>query len=114
MPPNGDAGRPWRAVQGGVVLRVRLTPKSSKDAVEGVESTVEGPAFKARVRAVPAEGAANEALARLFADWLGVPRTSVALTQGSKSRVKSLLVDGAAQTIEQRLAEKLATLGSSN
>lgn len=99
--------RPWRAVAGGVVVRVRLTPKSSKDAVEGIEETAEGPALKARVRAVPSEGEANTAVERLLADWLGVPKRTVALGSGGKSRVKSLTVSGDVAELEKRLAERL-------
>lgn len=108
---GAEADRPWRTAPDGVVLRVKLTPKSSKDAVERIEATAEGPAFKARVRAVPENGAANEAVERLFADWLGVARTTVALTHGSKSRVKTLTITGAPEPIEHRLAQKLATFG---
>ncbi len=38
------SGRPWRPAAGGVMVRVRVTPKSSKDAIEGIEETAEGPA----------------------------------------------------------------------
>ena len=58
---------PWRLGDGCVILRVRLTPKSSKDAVDGIETTAEGPALKARVRAVPSDGEANAALLTLLA-----------------------------------------------
>lgn len=97
--------RPWRAAGGAVVVRVRVTPKSSKDAIEGIEETADGPALKARVRAVPSEGEANTAVERLLADWLGVPKRSVSVTAGGKSRVKSLTVSGDAALIERRLVE---------
>jgi uncharacterized protein YggU (UPF0235/DUF167 family) len=67
--------QPWRASDGCVIVRIRLTPKSSLEAIDGVTTpTAEGPAFTARVRAVPAEGEANAALERLVAKWLDVPR----------------------------------------
>lgn len=94
-----------------VIVRVRITPKSSKDAVDGVEDTAEGPALKVRVRAVPAEGEANAALVKLLAGWLGVPQSSVRLARGGKSRVKSVEIAGCANEIEARLAERLAGLG---
>ncbi|MEQ1648106.1 MAG: DUF167 family protein, partial [Hyphomicrobiaceae bacterium] len=47
---------PWRATKDGLELRVRLTPKSSRDAVEGIETTADGPALKARVTAIPEDG----------------------------------------------------------
>ena len=55
---SGEA-RPWTAREKGVVLQVRLTPKSSRDALEGVEVLADGACvLKARVRAVPEDGKA--------------------------------------------------------
>lgn len=102
--------RPWRLSEGCVIVRVRITPKSSKNAIDGVDDTPEGPAFKARVRAVPQDGEANEALERLIAGWLDVPKRSVKLHAGAKSRVKSLRVDGDPKIIESRLAARLTEL----
>jgi uncharacterized protein YggU (UPF0235/DUF167 family) len=108
----GAADHPWRLAKGCVIVRVRLTPKSSLDAIQGIETTAEGPAFKARVRAAPSEGEANSALERLVAGWLGVPKSSVALTGGAKSRVQSLEVSGDVQKIDDRLkAEALRLAG---
>lgn len=104
------AERPWRQGDACVIVRVRITPKSSKDAIDGVETTADGPALRARVRAVPAEGEANRALERLLAEWLGVPKSHVAVTRGGKSRVKSLEVAGDVDAIEALLAERLAGL----
>lgn len=104
------AAVPWRSRAGCVIVRVRITPKSSKDAIDGVEATAEGPALKARVRAVPAEGEANAALLALLGGWLGVPKSSVRLAKGGKSRVKSVEITGNAEEIEARLANRLAGL----
>ncbi len=98
---------PWRSVGDGVVVRIRVTPKSSRDTIEGIESTPEGAAVKARVRAVPSEGAANTALAALFAKWLGVPKANVALVAGGKSRIKSLAIRGEPAQLARDLAAKL-------
>lgn len=100
---------PWRIVQGGLAVRVRLTPKASRDAVEGVEVTADGPALKARVRAVPEDGAANAAVERLVATWLGVPKSSVALTAGGKSRVKTLTVAGDGAALAAAASVRLAS-----
>lgn len=104
----GPSQVPWRRSAGCVIVRVRITPKSAKDTIDGVEETAEGPALKARVRAVPADGAANAALMKLLADWLGVPKSSVALAHGGKSRLKSVEITGNAEEIEARLAARLA------
>lgn len=99
-----------RFVEGGLELRVRLTPKSSGDRVEGMTETSEGPAFAARVRAVPSEGEANEAVRRLVADWLGLAKSCVALTYGSKSRIKVLTVSGDGPALLGLIEARLAAL----
>ena len=109
-PPTASRAVPWRHGDGCVIVRVRLTPKSAKDAVDGIETTAEGPALKARVRAVPSDGEANAALLTLLAKWLGVAKSSVRLAQGGKSRVKSIEITGKTDEIEALLAERLAGL----
>jgi uncharacterized protein len=99
---------PWREASTGVVLRVRLTPKSYRDAIEGVEATADGPAIKARVRAVPEDCAANAALEKLVASWLDVPRRDVSLVSGGKSRVKSLAIAGDPSALAAALRKALA------
>jgi len=94
---------PWRQVGGTLELRIRLTPKASRDEICGTEATADGPAVKARVRAVPADGAANAAVEKLVAKWLGVPTTSVSLAHGAKSRVKVVAIEGPAADISARL-----------
>ena len=98
---------PWRAGQGCVIVRVRVSPKSSKDTIDGVEPTADGPALKVKVRAVPADGEANSAVGRLLADWLGIPKSSVSVTSGHRSRVKSLEISGDAASLLTRLGDRL-------
>ena len=74
--------------------------------MEGVEATAEGPAFKARVRAVPEDGAANAALEKLVAGWLGLARREVKLASGAKSRIKVLAIDGDAAGLATLLESK--------
>ena len=88
-----------RVVTGGLAVRVRLTPKSSRDRIDGVDATADGPALKARVRALPSAGAANAAVEQLVAKWLGVPKSAVALSTGAKSWIKTLIVSGDAAEI---------------
>ncbi|MBS0244275.1 MAG: DUF167 domain-containing protein [Proteobacteria bacterium] len=85
---------PWWLAPDGLLIRIRLTPKAQTDLVVGLEATADGPALKARVRAVPEDGAANAAAERLLADWLGVAKSNVKLASGGKSRVKTLHVSG--------------------
>ena len=70
---------------------VHLTPRSGADAIEGARDWV----LHVRVRAAPADGAANEALLRLLADTLLVPRSSLSLVSGARSRRKLIGLDAA-------------------
>ena len=100
--------KPWAPVAGGVALAVRLTPKGGRDAIDGVERLADGRSvLKARVKAPPSEGEANEALVRLIAKAVGVPPRDVALSSGATSRIKRLTIAGDAMTLVAKL-EKIA------
>jgi uncharacterized protein YggU (UPF0235/DUF167 family) len=99
--------RPWTASASGLTLAVRLTPKGGRYAVDGIEVLSNGRAvLKARVRAAPSEGEANDALVRLMAKTLGVPPRDVALAAGETARVKRLTIAGDGPTLVAAL-EKL-------
>jgi uncharacterized protein YggU (UPF0235/DUF167 family) len=97
---------PWRHGDACVIAHFRLTPKSSKDAVDGLTQTSDGPVFQARVRAIPENGEANRALEELVARWLGVPKRSVSLATGGKSRIKSLRIAGDPAALDDMLQRK--------
>jgi uncharacterized protein YggU (UPF0235/DUF167 family) len=99
--------KPWRHGAACVIAHFRLTPKSSKDAVEGVTLTSDGPAFQARVCAIPENGAANAALEGLVARWLALPKRSVSLASGGKSRLKSLRITGDPEALDEILQTKI-------
>lgn len=98
----------WRAVDEGLLVRVRLTPRGGRDAVEGVEVLADGgTVLKVRVRAAPQAGAANAALEKLIAMRLGVPKSSASVVGGSTSRMKTLKIVGEPAGLIER-AEALA------
>ncbi len=101
---------PWSSRTDGVCVRVRVTPKSSKNSVEGLETTAQGSALKVRVRAVPDKGAANTAVAETLAAWLGVPKSTVSVASGSTARVKVLAVTGDAGVLVATLSRRLSDL----
>lgn len=101
---------PFRADEGGLLIAVRLTPRSARDAVTGVETAADGrPHIAARVRAVPEKGAANAALERLIADWLDVAKASVSVVGGGTSRLKTVRVGGGPSELAARLMRRLGT-----
>jgi uncharacterized protein len=96
---------PWTAQAGGLALHVRLTPKSSRDSLEGVETLADGArVLKARVRAVPEDGKANAALIALVAKQIKCPASRIRLASGATSRQKTLLLDGDAEALAAQLA----------
>jgi hypothetical protein len=83
------------------ILDVRVTPRSARDAIEGVERRPDGrTVLKARVRAAPVEGEANEALRRLDARELGVAPRQVDVAAGAAARVKRLRITGDARALD--------------
>ena len=79
-----------RAVEGGLTLRVRVKPRSSRDAIEGVR---EG-ALAVRVTAPPVEGEANAAMLRLLGKVLGIPPSALSIVRGASGREKLVAVAG--------------------
>ena len=71
-------------------LAVRLTPGAGVDRIDGVVDGV----LRARVAARPVDGAANDAVLRLVADALHVPRGRVTLRSGARSRAKVIEIEG--------------------
>lgn len=66
-------------------LSVRVTPRASRDSVEGFDP--EG-VLRVRVTAPPAEGEANAAVTKLLSRTLGIPSRDVVLVSGGTSRQK--------------------------
>ena len=75
-------------------MLVRASPKSSREGIAGVVETAQGPALAVRVRAAAQKGEANRAVEVAVAAWLGIPRSSVTVKAGDKSRLKTVLVAG--------------------
>jgi hypothetical protein len=99
-----------RRTEEGVMLPVRLTPRSARDEIAGIEDFGGEIVLKARVRALPEQGRANAALERLVATWLKMPPSLVKVAQGGKSRAKQLLIEGDADRLKRLIEAKLAEL----
>jgi len=88
-----DGGLPCRSGKKGLVLRLRVTPNSSRDQVEGLIKLANGNcAVKVRVRAVREKGKANKSAIRLIAKSIGMAPSKLSLASGGKDRNKELLI----------------------
>lgn len=74
----------------GILLFIHLQPRSSRNELAGIH----GDRLKVRLTAPPVDSKANEALCEFLAEKLGVPKSSVQLVRGEKSRKKDVLVSG--------------------
>jgi hypothetical protein len=101
--------KPYAAVEGGVRLALRLTPRASKNGVDGIVSDADGrPLLKLRLIAPPVEGAANEALIAFLAKALSLRKADITIRTGETSRVKILHLAGNSIEILGRLDSWLA------
>ncbi|WP_291199727.1 DUF167 domain-containing protein [Hyphomonas sp.] len=76
-------------------LAVRVQPGASADRIEGRGQDEAGRLFlKVRVRARPADGAANAAVEMTVAKALGLGKSAVRVVTGDKNRLKGLEIEG--------------------
>ena len=86
---------PWRYSPQGISVAVRVTPRSGRDDIDGLETLADGrTVLKVRVRSIADGGEANRAVTELIAKALGVPKTQVRIRSGMTSRLKQVAVDG--------------------
>ena len=82
---------PWlRQHRDGVTIDLHVQPRASKNEVVGVQ----GEELKVRLTSPPVEGEANRLCVEFIAKLLKVPKSTVELVAGEKSRHKRLLIRG--------------------
>jgi len=72
------------------ILRVHVVPNAKIDRVVGEH----GGAIKIKLRALAVKGKANESLIRFLAEQLKLPRHSIVLEGGHRSRDKLIRIEG--------------------
>ena len=87
----------WRAVDDGLAIAVRVTPRGGRDALAA--GTSEN--FAARLAAAPVDGAANAALVALIAKTFGVPKRAVTIIAGETAPLKRLHIAGDVATLAE-------------
>ena len=101
---------PYVVGKDGVTLAVRLTPRATKEAVDGLATLADGrSALAVRVKAPPVDGAANAALIALLAKRLAVRKADIAIAAGDSARLKRLAIRGDSARIAERLQEMLGS-----
>jgi len=85
---------------GEIAFQVRVKPRASRDEIEGVRDG----GLVVRLTAPPVEGEANDALVRLLAARLHLPKSAVRILSGERGRLKRIGVRGVAAGDVQALA----------
>jgi uncharacterized protein (TIGR00251 family) len=80
----------YSVVEGGVIINVKASPRSSK---AGVDSVV-GDALKVRLRSAPVDGKANKELIEVLADAFEIPKSRVVFKSGETGKTKRLFLQG--------------------
>ena len=89
-----------RSTPDGIVIDVRVIPRSGTSGVAGTRND----ALLIRLHASPVEGAANDELIEVIAKALGVARRAVSIAAGARSRQKRVRIAGLdVATAEARL-----------
>jgi len=77
-----------RETSEGIVIRIFLQPRASKDDIVGLH----GDRLKIKVAAPPVEGEANKRCVQFLAKRLSVPRSALQILSGHNSRNKQILL----------------------
>jgi uncharacterized protein (TIGR00251 family) len=87
---------------GQLLFSVKVAPGSSKTEIAGIYNGM----LKVRLCAAPEKGKANQALVKLLAEKLDVPKNQITITAGLTSKIKQILVKNITQkTIDAILSE---------
>ena len=82
-------------------IKVRVIPRSSRSQI-----LMRDDLLTVKVSAPPVEGSANKAFIAVLAEKLGVPKSSIEVISGERSRLKLIRVHGLSlQQVKALLAE---------
>jgi uncharacterized protein len=89
--------------QCGCIVGVKLKPASSRERIVSVGTDE----ICCAVTAAPVDGKANEAMIRLFAKALDIPKSSIGVRRGATSRNKLVEIAGMAKEEVMNKMKKL-------
>ena len=87
----------------GIIISIKVIPKSSIDKIVGWENTN----LKIKLKAVPEKGKANAYLIKFLAKKLSIVASNIELVSGETSRIKKILIKGVSLEEVNHLLEKL-------
>lgn len=95
---------------GGILLRVQVAPKASRERIEGVQEQADGgAALKVAVTAAPEGGKANAAVVKLLAKAWRLPKSAFEIRAGATARRKVFFIEGDAGQLARLIKERVET-----
>jgi len=79
-----------RPVKNGIELPITVLPRSSRNAVVGLQDN----RLKLKISKPPVDGQANAACCRLLADLFNIPASKITIVRGHNSRRKTIRLEG--------------------
>jgi uncharacterized protein (TIGR00251 family) len=86
----------------GIKISVRVIPGSSKCEISGLIDN----SLKIKLDVPPVEGKANEKCIKFLSKLLGVPKTSIEIVSGEKSKNKILFIKGDPDKLYLKISDK--------
>jgi len=78
----------YKEAKGGIVIRIKVTPKSSRPGIQGVNNN----RLCIKLKSPPIEGKANQELVETLAKALKVPKREIEIIRGIKGREKEVFI----------------------
>ncbi|HFC04629.1 MAG TPA: DUF167 domain-containing protein [Rhizobiales bacterium] len=98
----------WQKSKHGLTIRLRVTPKASKNAITGVYTDANGVmSLKVSTTAQPEKGKANKAVIAILSKKFGKAKSFFKVISGETDRNKTILLDGSIEEIKQWLLPAL-------
>ncbi len=95
---------------GGILIRVQVSPKASRERIEGMQDQADGSAaLKVAVTAAPEGGKANAAVVKLLAKAWRLPKSAFEIRAGASARRKVFFIAGDADALAHQIKERVET-----
>lgn len=81
---------PYKKIDGGVILEVKVEPRSSRAEVCGNI----GDSLKVKLTSPPVDGEANKQLIEVLAKTYGVKKSAITIIKGERAKKKTVKIAG--------------------
>jgi len=81
---------PFRTTKDGIIIEVKVEPRSSKKGIGGIMDNV----LKIKLTAPPVDNEANKQLIEIISDLTGVRKTGIKIIKGLTSKKKIIEIKG--------------------